>query len=341
MTAGAARLLARAGAALFFLFAPPAQAQNRPFKVALEYVAGPGCPAAAEFKAVVTGRLGYDPFAGDAADRVLVQVVPRNGSIEGRLEWRDAAGAWTGDQTFPTTTTDCARFARVVGFALAVQIQLLANVRAEPDGATPPVERAATPARPPERAPEPPVARPLPVVVTAVAAPSPPRRGTGPELALGVGPAVALGMSDGPIALGRIFGVLAWTRVSIELAAQTSLPATTRRMDGAGFSQHHLLLGVAGCGIRGAWTACVLANGGEVRMSGVDIDRPTSAVAPVFQVGARLGASHHLGRRVVAAAHVDGLAALTRWQGTLDNLPVWTAPRFAAALGVDAVVLFP
>ncbi|HVT08111.1 MAG TPA: hypothetical protein VHO67_11675, partial [Polyangia bacterium] len=148
MIAGAARLLAWAGAAWFFLFGAAVQAQPRPFKVALEYVAGPGCPAAAEFKAVVTGRLGYDPFAADAADRVLVQVVPRNGAIEGRLEWRDAAGAWTGDQTFPTTTTDCARFARIVGFALAVQIQLLANVRADPEGAPPPVDRAVAPARP-------------------------------------------------------------------------------------------------------------------------------------------------------------------------------------------------
>ncbi|HVY38143.1 MAG TPA: hypothetical protein VHM31_09410 [Polyangia bacterium] len=351
MIAGAARSLAWAGAAWFFLFGPAAaQAQRRPFQVALEYVAGPGCPAAAEFRAVVTGRLGYDPFAADAADRVLVQVVPRNGAIEGRLEWRDAAGAWTGDQTFPTTTTDCTRFARVVGFALAVQIQLLANVRAEPDGASAPPERAAAPPagpsqvaseRPPQQAPEPLVARPPAAAIAAAPTPSPPRRASGPELAAGAGPEVALGMSDGPILMARIFGALAWTHVSIELAAQASLPATTRRMDGAGFSQHHLLLGLAGCGFRAAWTACVLANGGEVRMSGVDIDRPTSAVAPVFQVGARLGASHHLGRRVIAGAHVDGLAALTRWQGTLDNLPVWTAPRFAAALGVDAVVRFP
>jgi hypothetical protein len=76
-------------------------------------------------------------------------------------------------------------------------------------------------------------------------------------------------------------------------------------------------------------------------MAGVDIDRPSSAVAPVVQAGARVGAVHRLGRRVVVGAHADGLAALTRWRGTLDNLPVWTAPRLAAVLGVDAVVRFP
>ncbi|MFL5305916.1 MAG: hypothetical protein ACJ8F1_11925 [Polyangia bacterium] len=331
MGAGRVRPLLCAATAWVLLFGRnPARAETKPFKVTLEYVAGPGCPGAAEFKAVVVGRLGYDPFAAGAPDRVLVQVVPRSGAIEGRLEWRDAAGAWTGDQTFPTVTTDCARFARVVGFALAVQIQLLANVRAEPDAPA----QAAAPTPPPE----PP---PLPVVVSVAPVAPPARHRSGPELAIGAGPAVAFGMADAPIVLGRIFGVLAWTHVAIEVAAQTSVPATTRRADGAGFSQQHLLLGAAGCALRAPWTACVLANAGVVRLAGVDIDRPTSAVAPVVQAGLRLGAAHGFGRRVVVAAHADGLAALTRWRGTLDNLPVWTAPRFAAALGVDALVRFP
>ena len=86
--------------------------------------------------------------------------------------------------------------------------------------------------------------------------------------------------------------MLAWTHVAIELAAQTSVPVTTRRADGSGFSQQHLLLGAAGCAMFRPWTACVLANAGEVRMAGVDIDRPSSAVAPVVQAGARLGAVH-------------------------------------------------
>jgi hypothetical protein len=39
-------------------------------------------------------------------------------------------------------------------------------------------------------------------------------------------------------------------------------------------------------------------------------------------------------------AHLDGLTILTRWTAALDEVPVWTAPRFAAALGVDVGVRF-
>ena len=48
-----------------------------------------------------------------------------------------------------------------------------------------------------------------------------------------------------------------------------------------------------------------------------------------------------LGRRAFVSAHADGLVNLTRWTATLDQVPVWTAPRFAATLGVEAGVLFP
>jgi hypothetical protein len=321
-------------------------AQAKPLTVNLAYTAGPGCPSATEFKAVVAGRLGYDPFADNAPDRVLVELVPRGGSMDGRLEWRDASGGWAGEQMFPMVTTDCARLARGVGFALAVQIQLLATVRAEPEpvAGPPPAAPSASSAPAPPR----PAASVVPAAPAAPAAPSlvvtaplPHRRGPGPQLALGFGPALGVGMSASPTLLGRLFGVLAWTRLSIELAAQTSLPTTMRRPDGSGFSQQHLLLGAAGCALFTVLTACLVANAGEVRMAGVDIDRPTSAVAPVIQAGARLGAVQRLGHRVVLGAHVDGLVAVTRWRGTLDGVPVWTAPRFAAVMAIDAAVRFP
>src|SRR4029077_1547248 len=115
---------------------------------------------------------------------------------------------------------------------------------------------------------------------------------------------------------------------------------TTRRADGAGFSQQHLLAGVATCAIVTRWNACLLASAGEVRMVG-DIYRPTSAVVPVVQAGARVGVSQRLGRRAFLNARADGLVHLVRWTASLDQVPVWTAPRFAAAFGVDVGVRFP
>src|SRR5262249_9797697 len=78
------------------------EGQATPLTVSLTYAAGPGCPDAADFRAVVIARLGYDPFLEGAPDHVLVEVERRGGALSGRIEWRDASGKWSGDQTFPS-----------------------------------------------------------------------------------------------------------------------------------------------------------------------------------------------------------------------------------------------
>jgi hypothetical protein len=149
-------------------------------------------------------------------------------------------------------------------------------------------------------------------------------------------------MSSTPVLLGRVFGAVSWQRASIEVAAEMSLPATTRRPDGAGFSQQSLLVSVASCAAVGTrWNACLLAKAGEVRMLGEDIDRPSSAAVPVVEAGARMAVIQLLGRHVFLNAHVDGIVRLTRWTASLDQVPVWTAPRFAAVIGIDSGVRFP
>jgi hypothetical protein len=61
----------------------------------------------------------------------------------------------------------------------------------------------------------------------------------------------------------------------------------------------------------------------------------------LVQAGIRSGIDQRLARRVYLNAYADGLINLTRWTGRLDRIPVWTAPRFAAALGVDVSLQFP
>jgi hypothetical protein len=73
-------------------------------------------------------------------------------------------------------------------------------------------------------------------------------------------------------------------------------------------------------------------------MTGVDIDRPTSAVVPIIEAGGRVGVVQPLGARWFVDGHADGLAILSRWTAALDQVPVWTAPRFTFALGLDAGV---
>jgi hypothetical protein len=338
---GRTGLLVCAGVLGASLFAPAeGLAQTSALMVSLEYEAGPGCPGVADFKAVVIARLGYDPFIEGASDHVLVRIAPQGGSLDGRIEWRDPAGKWAGDQSFPLVNTDCPHLARAMGFVLAVQIQLLARTGAGPAVDDTAGEKGPAGAPMPSPVPRPPdVATPTnPQGAAPIGARS--TRGAAPVLAVGAGPSVGVGMSSTPVLLGRVIGAVAWPHLSLELAAELSLPATTRRADGAGFSQQHLLASAAACANLTRWNGCLLVNAGEVRMAGEDIDHPTSARVPVVEVGARIGVVQGLGRRMFLNAHADGLTILTRWTATLDHVAVWTAPRFAAALGVDVGVRF-
>jgi len=328
----------------FALAVGAGRAEAAPYAVNLEYKAGADCPEASEFAETVRARLGYDPFSESAAEKVLVLITSRGDALNGRVEWRDRHGEWAGEQGFPGSGTDCRRLAHAMGFALAVQIQILATTRLELDeGALPvPVPPAREPAPIAAPAPSPvspPATFPVIVQVATVAAPAPPA--TGPAFAIGAGAAAAVGMSSVPTWSGRVLGAVAWPHFSVELAAALSVPDTTRRPDGAGYSQRFLFLGAAGCGGVALWSACLLSNVGEVRMHGEDIDRPTSATVPLVQLGLRAGARQRVGRHAFWQAHLDGLANLNRWTATLDQVAVWTAPRFVASLGVEAGVWIP
>jgi hypothetical protein len=322
------------------------EARAAPLTVRLEYRAGPGCPDTADFKAVVIARLGYDPFVESAPEQVLVRIDPGARAIDGRIEWRDANGSWAGEQSFPSVSTDCPHLVRTMGFALAVQIQLLAKANAaapNANGASPAETAPASDAAKAPTVPERPIPAPPPpeaIVATAGNRAPAPAGAPGPAFAMGAGPSVGLGMSSSPVLLGRLFGAVQWPHLSIELAAVVSLPATTRRPDGAGVSQQILLGGAAACATAVRWSACLVASAGAVRMAGENIDRPTAASVPILQAGARLGFRQDLGRRVFLSLRADGLLNLVRWTGSLDQVPVWTAPRTGAAIGFDVGVRF-
>jgi hypothetical protein len=309
----------------------------------LDYGAGSGCPEVVDFKAVVIARLGYDPFDDQAPDRVVIQIKRGGSALDGRLEWRDGHGSWTGEQTFPSATSDCSRLVRAMGFALSVQIQLLAGMRRIPDGDTASQADAGSvppaPSAPPAPSRPAPPAAPTAVDVSVVAgAPAVPIGRPSMTFAAGASAAVAGGLSSTPVPLAGLFGEIAWRRLSLRLGAAAGLPATTRRADGAGVEQQDLLLTATGCASRARWKVCLVGNVGESRMTGVDIDRPTSAVVPIVEVGARVGVVQQLGSRWFVDGHVDGLAIVSRWTAALDQVPVWTAPRFTLALGLDAGV---
>jgi hypothetical protein len=326
-------------------------ATTPPLSVTLEYDVPSTCPNEREFRSIVSQRLGRDPFVEAAANRVFVLVSPADERISGELVWRDNAGNSRGAQHFPSRTNHCAQVIQAMGFALAVQIQLLETEEvaspkpSNPEAASAAAAASASPSAPP--APAPPKA-----VTSAPDRPSveqgappavvrkPNSHGAAPIWAVGGGGAVALGMAAELVPEGRVFAGLRWPVAAVELGLEVSAPVTTRRADGAGFSQWYVLASAAGCGLVGRLSACAVLRAGSLRVSGRDIDIANSASTALVQSGLRLALSQHLNQSLLLSLHSEGLVNLTRWSTTLDGFPVWSAPRFALDSGLDLVVLF-
>ncbi len=305
----------------------------------LDYAAAPGCAGGGAFEAVVNGRLGYRPFRSDAPDRVIVRIESAGRALEGRLEWRDATGAAIGEQIFPSRSGDCAELIRAMGFALALQIQLMAATVGESRAALPPAPPADTVVAKEAAAAPAVAARPAAQLQNASSeAPATTAHLDGPFVLVGVGAAAGLGVTSDPVAIARLFATAAWPHIAVELAGEVSAPSTTHRADGAGFSQEQVLASLAGCGVRGAWSVCAVGKAGELRVVGQGVDVPLTASGLMIQAGLRLAAAHTFGHRTYIVAHVEGLGRLTQGDVTLDAMPVWTTPTFAALLGIDVAL---
>lgn len=297
----------------------------------LDYAAAPGCPSVDRFKEVVAAHLGYDPFQGDARERVVVQIESGGRTLEGRLEWRNVDRGSIGEQSFPSRTGDCTELVRAMGFALAVQIQLMATT-----------ERP-SPAAPAPLPPPPPAAVPSPAVPLAKAAAAAPAASVplrGPAVLVGAGISAGLGLSPNVAALGRLSVTAAWSHAAVELAGELSTPTATSRWDGGGFSQEELFASLAACGMLSRLSACAVGKIGELRVVGQGVDVALRTSGLELQAGLRLAASHSVGSRASIMARAEGLGRLARGIVTLDSMPVWITPRFAALFGIDIVFRF-
>lgn len=312
------------------------------FAAALEYVAPPACPSVDDFKSLVVGRIGFDPFSEQAPEHVLVVISAEAPRLEGRIEWRDAKGKWAGDQTFPAKNDDCSELARAMGFALAVQIHLLAAERslAEPLPAPPRPEHETTTPEQPKAPPPPPSGNRQDAPGSSTDEPDDDRHPVPLAFGVGIGGSLALGMAPGVMPLGRLFGSVAYGAASLELGGEISTRVSEFRADGAGFSQRALLVSAAGCGSFGMLSACVLGKGGVIQVDGEQIDVPASPTGSAFQVGLRAGLREKLGKSAYFAQRLEGLVNVTRWTVRLDALPVWTAPPVTGVLGLDLGLTF-
>lgn len=317
------------------------------FTTSIEYVAPSTCPKIDDFKAIVTGRLGFDPFSDDAPRHVFVSIAAGERMLDGRVEWRDEKGNFAGDQAFPVHKDDCTELVRTMGFALAVQINLLmaeqpraaadARTRGDASNAGSPAKKAAATSA---VAPKPSEDAEAASASGSNESRNASRSGERWAFALGAGGSLGLGLLPKATGLVRVFGHAAFGHAELELGGELSTKVSEDRADGAGFTVQAWLASAAVCGLWGPWSVCALGKGGAVNVEGERVDVPASPSGKVFLAGIRLGARQRVGSTFFFAERLEGLASLTRWTVTLDQVPVWTAPPLAGTVGVDVGAIF-
>lgn len=315
--------------------------------VDLKYEVEPGlqgCPASAEFRSILVRELGYDPHRAGAPVGLAIRVRATESGIEGLVDWSVNAGK-SGERRFSARGDECAAMMNTLGFAVAVQIQLMADehtaaLRRESEGAD---ASAIEPSgRGGNHAPE--GSDRTPVVSLALqrfdVRPAPVSRRAIRTLTLGVGPAVGVGLGPAPVGLGTLFAGIQQGWAGLELGAEASLPATSRQSYGGGF-RYELKVGtLAGCAWQGPIAICGVAKVGQMRAQGVGVDVPNTARGLIAEVGPRLGYALGLDEHFVLVGHAEALCSVKAWTVNLNHVGVWTMPRFAAVAGIDLAARF-
>jgi hypothetical protein len=322
------------------------------FFIALQYAIDSsvrGCPSEAEFRKSVVQQLGDDPFHDDASLSVVIRVGGSARAVNGQVDWRSESGKDMGERRFLAKDGNCSNLLTEIGFAVALQIQLLRT--------TAPAEKLGTVSTQPKplntEAPAPaalPPARPAP----NLAAPVPERRENAdlriePGAAqvsarwpmwLGMGPSLALGVSPSMTTSARLFFGARRNNLSQEVGAEASLPSTARQTRSSGFRQSLFAASAAVCAHRHAILGCALGKVGQVRVSGYGVDQPRSAAGVVGQAGLRLAAAMNLGGPWIVSVRLDVLALLTPFTVELNQVEQWKMPRLGALAGIDLSARF-
>ena len=157
---------------------------------------------------------------------------------------------------------------------------------------------------------------------------------------LGIGPSLALGIAPSVTGSARLFLGARRNDLSGEVGAEASYPSTDRKWDGSGIRQSLIGASAMVCGHRQALAACVLGKVGQVRASGLGVDKPQSPSGVVVQVGLRLAATLAMGGRWSASAHIDALGLLTPYTVNLNQVGVWEMPRLGTLVGIDVLARF-
>ncbi len=313
------------GFGLAFLGGPAlAQAQaDAPFprSLRIEYAGAERCPDVAFFRdRVVLKRPTHaDPFASDAAARLVVTLAGDASGYRGRWEAFDASGTVVrrhdlGPVAHCLDLVDGLAF----GFVLRFDDPSTPAAPLPPSSPVP----AVLPPAPPVDAPKPPL-------------PPPP---AGRVL---VGLSGLLGLATTPAPAGGVLFAIGWRApwwsVSGEVRALLTLNAP---VDGGHHVSLHRVTGALLPCLHWRWLfGCGVLELGE--LGGIsDADVPASDSAVIVTLGARGGVEVPIGTRLAFRASVDGFGTVKPAIVRIGGEPRWETPAGAALVGAGLVAFF-
>jgi hypothetical protein len=322
------------------LLGPRVARADPKFFVDLEYepdAALTGCPSEPEFKTLIGDQVGYDPFRTGAEQRLVVRAHAAEHGLRGVLEWYDVSGAPRGERELRSENTDCAALARAMGFAVAVQIQLLAQEAQA--SSPPPSTEASSDARGPTTSPPAPPSR----AGDAGQLPSESPNGASAkwQFLFGAGPTLAFGLAPRTLVQGRIFGGIRHGSLLLELGGEASLPSRYQTSEGNGFEQRVFAGSLSGCVSFERLSPCLVSKVGRLSVTGFGVDAPNSDSGPLVQLGPRLSIDQAFGANWFGALRLEALATLMSWEVTLNQTEIWKTPLLSLSLGGDIGLLFP
>lgn len=296
-------------------------------------VARDDCPDERAFRALVTARLGHDPFAELEGRSVRVRVTSDASRIVGRVEITEE-GASHQERTVRGAAQECE--AVVEALASVVALNLMPPTESDGNGAVPLPPLPAPPTAPPDPLPSPRALGPRVGSETtqrAVDDSSPPVRfGARGALVTSFGllPGAAIGGEIGAGFDKGWFSLFAMGRAEAQPVHATG--ALGEHLDGSVLSG-----GLLPCFSATWFTACGVAWIGVLQGRAPDAERPSLGSSTVGFAGARVSARLRLGASLHFTPQVEVWVPVVRTTLVYAETATWTAPAFLGSFGLGLV----
>lgn len=313
-------------AAALSLFANGAAADPERNAARLEYRSIEStCPDEASFRRLVAARLGFDPFDAGAPDDVVVEIAPRHGRLEGRVEITRAPDP-TRVRALTVDRGQCGSLATALATTVAVAL----------DTVRPPLVEPVAPA------PEPTAPAAVTTDDRAAATTLPPASLREWELLAFVGSSASAALGPAPMLGPEAGAAFRAGRVSIEasMRAETTLGSVSvangERVDASVYSA-----GLTPCAHAGAFAGCAFGRFGSFNASSPDVAKHSPRDLAFGAIGARVTYALSFSPALSVRTALEAGIPLVRTSLGIDGSDVWVAPPvfFGASLSLLAKIL--